>query len=87
MSCQNRGIAQLPNLGPKSATILEKISIYTEEDLQNIGAVEAFLRLRAVGIQPSLNLLYAMEGALIGQKWNELDQDLKMELDFKVNFS
>ena len=76
----------MKNLGPKSAEMLSEVGINSEADLKSIGAVDAFLKVREAGLKPSLNLLYAMEGALTGIKWNELTVEKRAKLDMKVNF-
>ncbi len=86
MPSPNLPIAKLPNLGPASAQMLAMVDIHQESDLRRIGAVQAFNLVREAGLQPSLNLLYAMEGALTGVKWNELSMDKRLELDTEVNF-
>jgi DNA transformation protein len=59
----------LPGLGPKSAAMLASAGIRSVESLRGLGAVAAFLRVRAAGCKPSLNLLWSMEGALTGMPW------------------
>ena len=36
--------------------------------------------MRALGLRPSLNLLYALEGALMDLRWNLLPADVKERL-------
>lgn len=60
---------QLRNIGPKSAAWLRQVGLRTEEDLRAAGSVEAFMRVKRAGFRPSLNLLYALEGALQGCHW------------------
>ncbi len=83
----DRKIAELPNLGPKSAEMMAAIGITHESQLRALGSVAAFLRVREAGAKPSLLLLYAIEGALTGQKWNELPLEVRATLDRKVNFN
>lgn len=83
---RNRPIADLPNLGPASAKMLAKAGIKGERDLREMGSIQAFEKVRATGMNPSMNLLYSLEGALSGFKWNELPLDTRMALDMKVNF-
>ncbi len=66
--------------------MLAKVDIHQESDLRRIGAVQAFELVREDGLNPSLILLDAMEGALTGQKWNELSIEKRLELDTLVNF-
>lgn len=62
-------LAALPNLGAKSQAMLERAGIRTLAELQRSGAVRAYLRVRSVEPGASLNLLWALEGALSGLPW------------------
>jgi DNA transformation protein len=76
---------QLKNLGPVSTRWLASVGIRRRADLIRLGPVEAFLRVKAAGHKPSLNLLWALAGAERGLRWNKLsEQDrhaLLLELD------
>jgi DNA transformation protein and related proteins len=61
--------ADLPNLGPKSRAILAGVGIYGLADLQRLGAVSAYLQAKRSGANVSLNLLWALEGALTNTAW------------------
>jgi len=41
---------------------------------------------KAAGFNVSLNLLYALEGALRGERWDELPDDVKLRLEMQANF-
>ena len=71
---------KLRNIGPKSAAWLRQVGLRTEEDLRATGALEAFMRVKRAGFKPSLNLLYALEGALVGCHWQEVPQERRAEL-------
>ncbi|HEY1137266.1 MAG TPA: TfoX/Sxy family protein [Xanthomonadaceae bacterium] len=71
---------KLRNIGPKSAAWLRQVGLRTEDDLRGIGALEAFMRVKRAGFKPSLNLLYALEGALVGCHWQEVPQERRAEL-------
>jgi len=62
-------VSDLPNLGPKSQTMREHAGIYSIEQLRNLGAVRAYVQVKHSGANCSLNLLWAMEGALSGRHW------------------
>lgn len=71
-------LAALPNLGPASARWLVAAGITTPADLRALGAVAAFRRVamhRAGDV--SLNLLYALEGALRGARWDQLPAEVR----------
>lgn len=71
---------KLRNIGPKSAAWLRQVGLRTEEDLRAIGALEAFVKVKRAGFKPSLNLLYALEGALLGCHWQEIPAERRSEL-------
>jgi TfoX/Sxy family transcriptional regulator of competence genes len=62
------------NIGPKSAAWLRQVGLRTREDIATAGAVEAFMRVKRAGFRPSLNLLYALEGALADCHWQEVPE-------------
>ena len=62
----------LPNLGPRSVELLEAAGITSLQQLQALGAVRAFVRARARTTGVSLNLLWALEGALTGRRWQDV---------------
>ena len=62
------------NIGPKSAAWLRQVGLRTQEDVAAAGAVDAFMRVKRAGFRPSLNLLYALEGALADCHWQEVPE-------------
>ena len=79
-------LASLCNLGPVSARWLESAGIHTEAELRAIGAIEAFRRVainRAGDV--SMNLLYALDGALRGVRWDKLPPHVRVELREAAN--
>ncbi len=73
---QNR----MRNLGPVSMEWLKTIGIETREELETLGAVEAYLRICDVGFKPSLNLLWALQGAVLDVHWAQLPPEMKAAL-------
>ena len=74
------GLAGLKNLGPTSARWLHHIGVRTRADLAELGSVGAYLLLREQGYRVSLNLVYAIEAALLDIHWTHLPRELKAEL-------
>ena len=66
-------LRDLRNLGPSSERSLTRVGIRTPEDLDEIGAAEAFRRLAEAGT-PNLTrvFLWALAGALLDLDWREL---------------
>lgn len=65
-------LAALPNLGPKSQQMLERAGINSLQALQDLGAVAAYAAVMKADGKASLNLLWALEGALCGLPWQEV---------------
>ncbi|HYD94360.1 MAG TPA: TfoX/Sxy family protein [Noviherbaspirillum sp.] len=76
----NPPITDLPGLGPKSAGMLAAIGVHSRADLAARGAVGAYLALRQAGQPASLNLLWALEGALTNRDWREVARDDRLRL-------
>ena len=71
---------KLRNVGPKSAAWLRQVGVRTQGDLEALGAVAAFIKVKRAGFRPSLNLLYALEGALLGCHWQQVPEARRSEL-------
>lgn len=72
--------AKLRNIGPKSAAWLRQTGVRTLEDLKEVGALSAYVRIKRAGFKPSLNLLYALEGAILDCHWQEIPGERRSEL-------
>jgi len=74
-------LAVLRNLGPVSAGWLEAAGIGTATELRALGAVAAFRRVAfSRSGDVSLNLLYALEGALRDVRWDHLPPEERRAL-------
>ncbi|WP_299732076.1 TfoX/Sxy family protein [uncultured Endozoicomonas sp.] len=73
-------LIELKNLGKTSVQWLNAVGIRTLEQLHDVGSVAAYCKVRSRGFKVSKVLLYALEGALIGSHWNDLDSDHKARL-------
>ncbi|HEY5972071.1 MAG TPA: TfoX/Sxy family protein [Pseudoxanthomonas sp.] len=71
---------KMRNIGPKSAAWLRQVGLRTQEDIAAAGPVDAFLRVKRAGFRPSLNLLYALEGALTDCHWQEVPEARRQQL-------
>jgi len=78
-------ITKMRNIGPKSAAWLRQVGIHTQEELHACGALEAYIKVRRAGFKPSLNLLYALEGAIIDCHWQSIPTDRRSELILAAN--
>ncbi len=77
-------LSDLLNLGPTSAGWLRDVGIETYEDLERLGSVQAFLLVDASREGVSLNLLWALEGALRDVRWDLLPRELRADLRRQV---
>lgn len=73
-------IASLPNLGARSQQMLAAAGIDSAEQLEALGAVQAFIAVRHAGQPASLNLLWALEGALTRRPWQQVARDDRLRL-------
>ncbi len=80
MTESHSDLLQLKNLGAASVNILHAIGVNSYADLKAMGPVEAYIRIKSRGIHVSKVMLYALQGALLGIHWNELEPDLKQRL-------
>lgn len=80
MTDSHSDLLQLKNLGAASVNILHAIGVNSYADLNTMGPVEAYIRIKARGIHVSKVMLYALQGALLGVHWNDLEQDMKQRL-------
>ena len=74
--------AQVPlrNIGPVSKRMLAAAGITSVEALRELGAVEAYRRVRSRDPRASLNLLWALEGAVSGRPWQEVARNDRLSL-------
>ncbi|MEQ1589265.1 MAG: TfoX/Sxy family protein [Gallionella sp.] len=73
-------IADLPNFGVKSQQMLAQAGITTIERLRELGAVRAYLEVKQSGVNASLNLLWAMEGALSSRHWQDVTKNDRLRM-------
>ena len=71
---------KMRNIGPKSAAWLRQVGLRTRADVEAVGAIEAFMRVKRAGFKPTMNLLYAIEGALLDCHWQEIPDARRAEL-------
>jgi DNA transformation protein len=60
--------------------MLEAIGIRTHEELVARGAIETFIALRRSGQPATLNMLWALEGALTDRDWRQVARADKLHL-------
>jgi DNA transformation protein len=73
-------LLELKNLGNTSINWLSAIGVNSRQDLEDIGPVKAYLKIKNRDIKVSKVFLYALHAALIDLHWNELDDQTKQQL-------
>jgi len=78
-------IRDLKGLGPSSEKALSEIGISCVDDLKTVGAIQTFIQLENNAMQighqkPSLNFLYALEGAIENVSWLTIAKNDKERL-------
>ena len=79
-------LTSMMNIGNEMAKKLTSVGIDSSEKLMDIGAKQAFLKLKETYPQVCLVHLYALEGAILNTEFNSLSEDKKKELKEFSNF-
>ena len=77
---ERQSSAELKNIGPVSREWLRAVGVNSREDLERLGSVEVYRRVKAHGFNGSLNLLYALEASLQDVHWTALSPQTKAKL-------
>jgi DNA transformation protein and related proteins len=72
--------SRLLGLGPKSLAILNAAGLSTREQLERLGPVQAFIAAKAIEPAVTLNLLWAIAGAITDTHWSKLPRELRSSL-------
>jgi DNA transformation protein len=73
-------LTSIPNIGKILADKLSRAGISNSDELVSAGSENTIIRLETMGIDTCLNMLYALEGAIQGIRWHNLDDNKKKEL-------
>lgn len=73
-------LSKLPNIGKEVERQLNEVGINTYEELKELGAEKAWLKIQEIDESACINRLLALEGALNGIKKSQLSDDRKAEL-------
>ncbi len=80
-------LSNLPNIGKNLEEQLNKVGIYTYEDLKKVGSEQAWLRIKAIDSSACYNRLCSFEGAINKIPKKLLSEKRKKELkDFYNSF-
>ena len=72
-------LVKMKNLGEKSADMLIAIGITTPQQIEALGAVEVYRRLRTQHNVTRM-MLWALQGALMDLPYTQLPDDIKQDL-------
>jgi DNA transformation protein len=73
------------NIGAKTSEWLREIGIHSLAEIEDLGAVEVYKRLkRAFPHRVSLNALYGLQAAILNIHWTALPPDMKADLKAQV---
>lgn len=73
-------LRDLPNLGPASEGMLVAAGISTPDDLDRLGAVEAYRRAVMSGAPRHTMLLWSLDAALLGVDWRDVPLERRREV-------
>ena len=73
-------LTKLPNIGPELSRLLNEVDIHDSEELKELGAETAILRMKAQGLDVCFHKLTALEGAVQGIKKSQLTPERRAEL-------
>ena len=73
-------LTTLPNIAAKLEGQLSDVGIKTIEELKRAGSREAWLRILARDPSACIMRLSALEGAIRGVRWHDLDAETKAAL-------
>jgi DNA transformation protein len=73
-------LTKLPNIGQEVERQLNTVGIFTYDELKNIGAEQAWLKIQEIDASACIHRLLALEGAIQGVKKTALSQERKADL-------
>ncbi|MBA4697856.1 MAG: TfoX/Sxy family protein [Ruminococcus sp.] len=74
-------LSSLPNVGKVLEKNLNRIGVYTEEQLVQMGSQDAFIRIRLLADSGAcLHMLYGIQGAIENIRYTQLAEETKREL-------
>ncbi|MHB9944279.1 competence protein TfoX [Clostridium botulinum] len=73
-------LSKLPNIGKEVESQLNKVGIFSYDELKDIGTEQAWLKIQEIDSSACIHRLLALEGAIQGVKKIVLPQERKAEL-------
>lgn len=78
-------IRALKSLGPQSEAMLARAGITQFSQLRELGSARAYVRAKRANPRVSLNLLWALESALSGERWQDVARTHRTSLLLAVD--
>jgi DNA transformation protein and related proteins len=75
-----KDLSKIINIGKDTEKKLHQAGINSLEQMADLGSEQVFIRLQTIDPGACLNLLYGIQGAIEGTKWNELSTEKKQQL-------
>jgi DNA transformation protein and related proteins len=72
-------LAQRPGLGPKSAALLARAGVRTQQELAQYNAAALYVQLKALSKTVSLNMLWGIVSAQTGVPWQQVAREQRSE--------
>lgn len=73
-------LTTIRNIGPAQEKALTSVGITSAEQLRDMGADAAYVRLLQAGTRPHFIMYYVLHMALQGRPWNDCKGDEKQKL-------
>ncbi|WMJ82238.1 TfoX/Sxy family protein [Clostridium sp. MB40-C1] len=73
-------LSKLLNIGKEVERQLNKVGIFAYDELKDIGAEQAWLKIQEIDTSACIHRLLALEGAIQGVKKADLPQERKADL-------
>lgn len=73
-------LSDFPNIGKDTERQLKEVGINTIDELKELGAEQAWLRIQTIDESACINRLLGLEGAIMGVKKTLLPDDRKAKL-------
>ncbi|ENK0838650.1 TfoX/Sxy family protein [Clostridium botulinum] len=80
-------LSKLPNIGKEVESQLNKVGIFSYDELKDIGTEQAWLKIQEIDSSACIHRLLALEGAIQGVKKTALPQERKAELKDFYNWN
>lgn len=76
----NKNLSDFPNIGKVVERQLNEVGITNIDQLKELGAEQAWLKIQNIDDSACINRLFSLEGAIKGIKKTLLPEDRKIEL-------